>query len=130
MDLEIRRKVTKTASKISGLWKEEAVMEGKNRSCTFLVEPARERKKETVVKVGMVPEDVPDRQVLQKVLERLKADGWNNELAMWIFLDAQERVKVRLPMGPVLPGMGRLQIREELQRENPEIIFEGRLPEL
>jgi len=105
-------------------------MEGKNRSCTFLVEPARERKKETVVKVGMVPEDVPDRQVLQKVLERLKADGWNNELAMWIFLDAQERVKVRLPMGPVLPGMGRLQIREELQRENPEIIFEGRLPEL
>jgi len=95
----------------------------------LLVEPARERKEESVFKVGMVLEDTPDRQVLQKVLEGLKADEWSSEIAMWIFLDAEERVKVRLPMGPVPLGMGRLQMREELQRENPGIIVEGRLPE-
>jgi len=33
-------------------------------------------------------------------------------------------------MGPVSPGIGRLQMREELQRENSEIVIEGRLPEL
>jgi len=77
----------------------------------------------------MVPEDTPDRQVLQKILERLKIDGWSGETAMWIFLDAEERVKVRLPIGPVPPGMGRLQMREELQRENMGIVVEGRLPE-
>jgi len=49
---------------------------------------------------------------------------------MWIFLDASERIKVRLPMAPVLPEMGRLQMREELQKTNGGISFEGRLPEI
>jgi len=53
-----------------------------------------------------------------------------NELAMWIFLDASERVKVRLPIAPVPLGMGRLQIKEELQRANRGISFEARLPEV
>ena len=45
-------------------------------------------------------------------------------------MDASERVKVRLPMAPVPPGMGRLQMKEELQKANGGISFEGRLPEV
>jgi len=129
VDTEVRRRVTKTTSKIVDLWKEEAVTEGRGM-CTLLVVPGRERKEESVFEIGKVPEDVSDKVVIQKLLEGLKADGWTNELAMWIFLDASERVKVRLPMAPVLPGMGRLQMREELQKANGGISFEGRLPEV
>ena len=71
-----------------------------------------------------------DKAVVQKLLEVLKADRWTNELAMWIFLDTSERVKVRLPMAPVPPGMGRLQMREELRKANERISFEGRLLEI
>jgi len=45
-------------------------------------------------------------------------------------LDASERVKVRLLMAPVSPGMGRLQMREELRKVNEGISFEGSLPEI
>jgi len=129
VDIEIRRRATKTTSKIIDLWKEETVTEGRGM-WTLLVAPGRERKEESVFEIGKVPEDVLDKVVVQKLLEGLKADGWTNELAMWIFLDASERVKVRLPMAPVPPGMGRAQMREELQKANGGIAIEGRLPEV
>jgi len=129
VDIEIRRRVTQTTSKIVNLCKEEAVTEGRGM-WTLLVAPRRERKEESVFEIGKVPEDVSDKAVVQKLLEGLKADRWTNELAMWIFLDASERVKVRLPMAPVPPGMGRLQMREELRKANEGISFEGRLPEI
>jgi len=97
---------------------------------TLMVVLRRERKEESVFEIGKVPKDVLDKVVVQKLLEGLKADGWTNELAMWIFLDASERVKVRLPMAPVPPGMRRLQMREDLQKANKGISFEGRLPEI
>lgn len=81
VDLEVRKRVTKTTSKISGLWKEDTIIEGR-KSWTLLVEPARERKEESVFKVGIVLEDMPDKHVLQKILEGLKADGWSSEIAM------------------------------------------------
>jgi len=96
----------------------------------LLVALGRERKEESVFEIGKVLEEVSDKVVVQKLLEGLKADGWTNELAMWIFLDASERVKVRLPMALVPPGMGRLQMRDDLWKASEGISFERRLPEV
>ena len=42
---------------------------------TLLMVPGRERKEESVFEIGKIPEDMPDKVVVQKLLEGLKVDG-------------------------------------------------------
>ena len=55
VDIEIRRRVTKTTSKIVNLWKKKAVTKDRGM-WTLLVASGRERKEESVFEIGKVPE--------------------------------------------------------------------------